>query len=82
VNDRRGLGVAEVGKRLAFDSGNLGGTKRARQFCFLDRRADDRDLGGGGGEWAVDKGGIVGAAKVMEVAAHAASVWARQVGGI
>ncbi len=48
----------------------------------MDRRADDRDPGGGGGEWAVDEGGIVGAAKVMEVAAHAASVWARQIRGI
>ncbi len=67
---------------MAFDSDDLGGTKRAGQFRFLDRRADDQDPGGGGGEWAVDERGIVGAAKVMEVAAHAASVWARQVRGI
>jgi hypothetical protein len=66
---------------LAFDGGDLGGTKHASQFRFLNRRADDRDSGGGGGEFAVDERGIVGAAKVMEVAAHAASVLARQVRG-
>ncbi len=44
VYDRRGLGVVEVGKRLSFHSGDLGGTKRAGRFRFLvSRRADDRD---------------------------------------
>ena len=82
VDDRRGLGVAKVGKRLALHSGDLGGTKRAGQFGLLDQRADDWDSSGGDGEWAVDEGGIVGAAEVVEVAPHAARVGARQVGGI
>ncbi len=43
VNDRRGLGVAEVGQPLSFHSGNLCGTKRAGRFCFLNRRTDDRN---------------------------------------
>jgi hypothetical protein len=80
VYDRWGLGVAEVGKRLPFHSGDLGGTERAGQFHFLDRRADDRDPGAGDGEGGVDERGS--AAKVVEVAAHAASIWTRQVGGI
>ncbi len=81
-DDHRGLGVAKVGQRLALHSGDLGSTKRAGQFRLLDRRADDWDPSGGDGEWAVDEGGIMGAAEVVEVATHAARVGARQVGGI
>ncbi len=67
---------------MGFHSGDLCGTKSAGQFCFLDRRADDRYPGGGGGDGAVDERGLVGATKVVEVTAHAAGVWAREVGGI
>ncbi len=67
---------------MAFHSGDLCGAKRVGQFCFLDRRVDDRYPGEGAGEAAVDERGLVGAAKVVEVTTHAAGVWAREVGGI